>query len=102
MGGDSLEDLPGWRQPQEFIALTDLIGVMCRPGYEPELTDLESALPGIRKKVRFVQAPLLEISSSQLRQRIREGRAFRYYLPEPVFDLIRQQRLYQDEAKIVT
>jgi nicotinate-nucleotide adenylyltransferase len=100
MGSDSLEDLTSWHKPHEFIALCDWIGVMCRPGYEPELTDLERVMPGIREKVRFVQAPLLEISSSQIRQRIHEGRAFRYYLPERVFNLILQHGLYRAKATV--
>ncbi|MDD5370184.1 MAG: nicotinate-nucleotide adenylyltransferase, partial [Anaerolineaceae bacterium] len=88
MGGDSLHDLPTWRLPLELVHEVDAFGVMRRPGDDIDLSHLEQALPGLTEKVRFVDAPLLEISSSQIRYRIRTGKPFRYYLPPPVYDLV--------------
>ena len=78
MGGDSLRDLPTWRAPQDFVAACEGIGVMLRPGVEIDLEGLNRRLPGLAEKVRFVTAPLLEISASDIRKRIAQGRPFRY------------------------
>lgn len=95
IGGDSLRDLPTWHRPQDFLALCDGLGVMRRPGDQVDLSRLEAVLPGLRQKVLFVDAPLLEISSSQIRQRIAQGRAYRYYLPPRVYAIIEEYRLYR-------
>ena len=95
MGGDSLRDLPTWRQPRELVAATDLIGVMRRPGAEFDLSELEIDLPGIKTKIRFVDAPLLDISSQAIRLRAAQGGHFRYYLPDSVYNYILKHSLYK-------
>ena len=94
MGGDSLRDLPTWHRPAEFVSACHLIGVMRRPGDAVELATLEKSLPGLSAKVRFVEAPLLEIAAREIRARIAEGRPFRYFLPEGVYEYIISQGLY--------
>ncbi len=94
MGGDSLADLPLWHSPGEFVQACDAIGVMLRPGHVADLPALEAVLPGITRRVRFVQAPLLDISSSHLRERIAQERPFRYYLPEAVYQIILERKIY--------
>ncbi len=98
MGGDSLRDLPTWHRPREFLEACDGLGVMRRPGAAIDLSDLEEEFPGLGSKVRFVDAPLLEISSSQIRRRIAEGRPYRYYLPSQVFQIIQRARLYLNKT----
>ncbi len=95
IGGDSLRDLPTWHTPDRFVCEADEIGVFRRPGDGVELTDLERILPGLTAKVHYVEAPLLEISSSQIRQRVREGRPYRYYVPQAVYNLIAKKGLYR-------
>ena len=96
MGGDSLGDLPNWHAPQAFVRACDEIGVMQRPGREYDLPDLEVRLPGLTERVRFIDAPLLEISSSQLRRRMAEGEACRYYFLPSVYELIQERGLYRN------
>ena len=95
VGGDSLRDLPTWRRPADILAACRSLGVMRRPGdsFEPAL--LEHSLPGITEKLRFVDAPQLEISSSTIRSRIAEGGHYRYYLQPDVYEYIEQHRLYR-------
>lgn len=95
IGGDSLRDLPRWNRPAEIIAAVHAFGVMRRPGDQVELTALENTLPGLSAKVRFVETPQLEISSSSIRQRIQNGGHFRYYLSSGVYDYILQNKLYR-------
>lgn len=95
VGGDSLIDLHTWHQPDQFVGACDEVGVMCRPGEEIELRRLEEQIPGIIYKLRFINAPLLEISSSKIRQRIKNRNTYRYYLPENVYRIIEGEQLYR-------
>jgi nicotinate-nucleotide adenylyltransferase len=94
MGGDSLRDLPTWFRPQQFVGACHKIGVMLRPGEKIELDDLETQIAGITSKVQWVDAPLLEIASSQIRNRIQLRQPFRFYLPHGVYQIIQKQGLY--------
>ncbi len=94
IGGDSLHDLPNWDRPQEFLEACSGLGVMRRPGTHNHLDELERELPGLSAKLEFVDAPLLEISSSEIRERVRDGGHYRFYLPGAVYEIIRQRGLY--------
>ena len=94
IGGDSLSTLPNWHKPQEFVEACSAIGVMCRPGQQADLQRLEDVIQGISSKVVIIDAPLLEISSSGIRRRVADGKPYRYYLPEAVHRIIREQNLY--------
>lgn len=94
MGGDSLVDLPAWHTPQAFVEAVDEIGVMCRLGETVDLAALEAQLPGVRAKVHFVDAPMLEIASSDIRRRIAAGRTVRYFLTSAVWQKIQIMKLY--------
>ena len=95
IGGDSLRDLPIWHRAMDLVAVCREIGVMRRPGDSVDLLALERSLPGIRPKVRFVDAPLLEIASSEIRRRAAAGESFRYYVPSAVHEYILQHNLYR-------
>jgi len=98
IGGDSLHDLPTWHQPAALIRACAGLGVMRRPGDGVDLAHLESLFPGLSAKVHFVEAPLLEIASSQIRSRIAAGKPYRYYLPAGVRALIEENGWYQEEC----
>jgi nicotinate-nucleotide adenylyltransferase len=95
IGGDSLRDLSRWHRPADLVAACHEIGVMRRPGDSVDLSALERQVPGTQAKVRFVDAPLLEISSSAIRRRIREELPFRYYLSPSVYEYILKNKLYR-------
>ena len=100
LGGDSLNDLPTWHQPKEILYAAHWVGVMRRPGEEMNLQELERELPGITSKVHYVDAPLLEIASREIRSRAATGKPFRYYLPESVYEYIEQHQLYQQSESV--
>ena len=62
------------------------------------LDELESQLPGISSKIHYVDAPLLEIASREIRSRIARGHSVRYYLPTTVYEYINDHHLYQQLA----
>lgn len=95
IGGDSLHDLPRWFHPAELVEAVDAFGVMRRPGDAVDLPALERSLPGLASKTHFVDAPLLEISSTQIRARVAASRPYRYYLPVRVYRLIEARGYYR-------
>ena len=96
LGGDSLRDLPEWYRPVELVSKCHEIGVMRRPEDSIDLSTLEKKIAGITSKVRFVDAPLLEIASREIRRRVLEGQPFRYYVCPAVHDYILEHRLYRE------
>jgi nicotinate-nucleotide adenylyltransferase len=95
IGGDSLQDLPSWYRPREFLQACTGLGVMRRPSDSVELHTLEQLLPGISHRIIFFEAPLLDISSSDIRERISAGRPFRYYLSPSVYLYVKDFDLYR-------
>jgi nicotinate-nucleotide adenylyltransferase len=95
MGGDSLRDLPIWKQPQVLLDNCSALAVMRRQGDEIDMGSLESIFPHLRQKIRWIDAPLLEISGTQIRERLKQGGPVRYLLPPAVYRIITDQKLYQ-------
>lgn len=95
IGADSLRDIPTWHKPQELIDQVMGFGVMRRPDIEFDLGSLEALFPGLSAKLAFIDTPLLQISSSQIRKRAAAGRNFRYFVPHEVYQIIEEKQLYQ-------
>jgi nicotinate-nucleotide adenylyltransferase len=95
MGGDSLRDLPTWHDPSAFVDEIAGLGVYRRPGSDPDLDALETICPGVKAKTVFFTAPLIDISAADIRQRIKEGRPYRYFLLPSVYQSIKRHNYYQ-------
>jgi len=87
MGMDSLRSLGLWRQPDEIIRLARIAAVS-RPGSLVDWPELESILPGVRAATDLVSTLNIGISSTGIRQRLRQGRSVRYLVPLGVDQLI--------------
>ena len=98
IGWDSLEEFHTWHKATEILTeVTHLVAVR-RPGYEEDHEYnqvLEQRLPGILQRLLVVQAPQLEISATDLRQRVAEERPIKYQTPEGVETYIKENGLYQ-------
>jgi nicotinate-nucleotide adenylyltransferase len=94
VGVDSLTEIVTWYQPQSLLELCEL-AVVERPGVLVDPASLERELPGISSKIHWIRMPGLEISSSELRARVREGRPISYLVPAPVERYILEQGLYR-------
>jgi nicotinate-nucleotide adenylyltransferase len=94
IGSDSLCDLLTWHDPVRVVAQARL-AVMRRLGAEPNICALESALPGITARVDWVDAPWLDVSSTDIQRRVREGLSIRYLVPREVEHYIAERRLYR-------
>lgn len=89
IGSDSLAGFDGWREPDELLERVPLV-VFPRSGF------LDAAAPrGREDRVTFADAPLIEISGTELRRRVREGLSIRYMVPEEVRRYIDRHGLYR-------
>lgn len=94
IGEDSLKDLPNWHKPHRFLTTIDQLAVAPRPGIETDLDKLDQELPGLSEKTVFIPDIMVEISSSIVRERIREGAPFEHFLIHTVIDYIKKNKLY--------
>lgn len=92
-GGDVARSLPSWREPEQVLALARL-AVIERAG--AGRAEIERALGPLAggASASFLATPLLDVSSSDVRRRLAEGRPVRYLLPDAVADYIAQHGLY--------
>ncbi len=97
MGADSLADLPLWREPQAILELATIVAVNRGQQPPPDLGSLEARLgPIVRERVRVVTMSAIELSATEIRERVRSGRSLRFRVPRAVEEYIRQQRLYRN------
>ena len=95
LGQDALLDMPHWRDPAGILRLARL-GVAARGGrLSADLTALEPVLPGIGGRVAAVPMPRIEVSSTEIRRRVREGGSIRFFVPPPVAAYIAEHGLYR-------
>jgi nicotinate-nucleotide adenylyltransferase len=97
-GADTLGDILSWHEPRRIVELAE-IAVVDRPGVELDLDGLEQHLPGLGARLHHVHMPLLDISSTDLRQRVRDGRPISYLLPDDVMAYILEHELYLEEYR---
>ncbi|HSR43042.1 MAG TPA: nicotinate-nucleotide adenylyltransferase [Longimicrobiales bacterium] len=88
MGVDQFAELHTWKEPAEVARLSRLV-VITREGDDPEGVD-----PGVDVDYDFVPVTRIDISSTRIRERVREGRPIRYLVPEAVRRIIERERLY--------
>ena len=102
IGLDMLAELPGWHRAAEVIAEARII-TAARP---PMPQDLEERLAGLgrafgeeqarRLRAGMLATPLIDVSATEIRQRVRHGRSVRYLVPDAVADYIQRHGLYRE------
>ncbi|WP_100010573.1 nicotinate-nucleotide adenylyltransferase [Lentibacillus sediminis] len=85
IGADMVEYLPHWDRIDELLELVQFVGVK-RQGYS-----LSTTYPIIE-----VDVPFVEISSTMIRERIRNKLPIRYLVTESVNEYLKEQQLYED------
>ena len=97
-GADAILEILTWKDPEALFAESRFL-VANRPGYT--LEKLVDALPELNsngqraiENVLLMDIPALAISSTDIRERVNEGRPFRYMVPEQVWAYIQEKGLY--------
>jgi len=91
-GADAMLEILKWKDPGEVLALAHFIAAT-RPGYD--LTRFESLTRAGHANATVMSIPALAISSTDVRERIRDGRPIRYLVPEGVKSYIEKAGLYR-------
>lgn len=94
IGADSLATLPRWKNPVGIMKLSRL-AVVKRPGVAVDVDALERQLPALKERVDWVDAPLVDISATDIRRRVSEGRSIRYRVSDAVREYIETNGLYK-------
>ena len=89
IGSDAVAELSTWREPEAVLELATFLVVM-RPGYD--LARLEDRF---KKCVESVPVTGLNISSTEIRERVKQGRPIKHLVPEKVEQYIRERGLYK-------
>ena len=94
LGWDNLAQLPRWKEPFRLVQKCRLVAVP-RPGHSlPDLTSLETAVPGLSQRLLLLDKPEIDITATEIRKRVTRGLAIDHLVPEPVAGYIKEHKLY--------
>ena len=91
--------LPRWREPEAILELATLAVAERGEDRRQQITQRLRRLRGA-DRVQFFSMPRLDVSSTDIRDRVRAGRPIRYLVPDDVAHRIGAQGLYQTEAPV--
>ncbi len=96
IGSDALLDFPRWRQPARLMEICRL-AAFARPNVAlPSLDDLERAVPGISRRIDFVEIPQVNVSATEIRRLVTQGASIGHLVPRAVESYIVKHGLYVD------
>lgn len=88
IGGDNWELFGKWRNSEEILAKYHVL-IYPRLGYEVNIPN------ELADRVALVDAPIIELSSTEIRERLASGLNVRYYVPDEVLEYIERKNLYR-------
>ncbi|RRA98847.1 nicotinate (nicotinamide) nucleotide adenylyltransferase [Larkinella rosea] len=86
IGGDNLAQFPNWKNYEKIL---EYFGLYVYPRPKSEPSPLEQ-----HPNVRFVEAPLLDISATFIRDCLKNNRSIRYLVPDVVGEIIERKKFY--------
>lgn len=86
MGSDSYQNLPRWKNHEQLLKTTDFY-IYVRAGFE-RIPEYAGA------RISILEAPLLQISATHIRNILREGKSIRYLVPDTVKEEIERNHYY--------
>jgi nicotinate-nucleotide adenylyltransferase len=98
LGGDQAAALPTWHEPEKVLESATVAAVE-RVGWSRSAIGIKIARLRGSDRVRHVDTPLIQISSTGIRRRVREGRPIRYLVPTAVEEYIGSHQLYREKVK---
>ena len=99
MAADSLAQIDTWRQPDQLLERIEWV-VGPRPGVAlPDPASLEDRFGVNASRIHLLDGPSLDVSSTQIRERVAAGHAIGYLVPRGVEELIVDRGLYRRERR---
>jgi nicotinate-nucleotide adenylyltransferase len=93
LGGDQAAALPGWHEPETVLSLAT-VAVVERTNWSRSAIGIKvGRLPGA-DRIRYLDMPVMQVSSSAIRRRVAEGLPIRYLVPDKVANYIGANGLY--------
>ena len=93
-GTDAILELPTWKDPKTLLSLCKFISVN-RPNYIENVEDkIKEITDEFGGEIFLVNGPELNISSTLIRNRVKEGKTIRYLVPDEVNNYIIKNKLY--------
>lgn len=96
VGADSLANFSTWHEPETIIRLATL-GVAERPGSVID-NEVRDSVPGLADRILEFDSPLIELSSTEIRERRQNHKSITYLVPEGVEDYIVERGLYRSRS----
>ena len=98
VGADSLDYMEKWKDPARVFEQCNVVAVN-RKGYNDFIMKekAEELYNKFSADITFVHMPTIDISSSDIRERIKSGKSVRYLVPDAVIEYIRENKLYIGE-----
>jgi nicotinate-nucleotide adenylyltransferase len=97
IGADSLSDLATWREPERIAELATVVAVNRGDRPLPQLDTLQTQLgEKIASRVALASMPGIDLSATDIRRRVRDGKSIRYLVPRAVEIYIAEHGLYQN------
>jgi nicotinate-nucleotide adenylyltransferase len=93
VGTDAIIDMPSWYNIDELLRICNFVAIN-RPGYDPNNADKK-----IIQNVHFVKVSNIDVSSSEIRRRIRDGMSIKYLVPMEVEEYIYKNGLYSHDKE---
>lgn len=106
LGMDAWLGLPHWYQADDLLNYANLL-VINRPQQDKQLSDwhhhkldthqceFKQLLASKYNKIAFLNLPQLDVSSSQIKEKLKHGHSIRYLVADDVLNFIQQQELYK-------
>ena len=97
LGGDQAAALASWHEPEQVLERAT-VAVFERVSWSRDAIGLQIGRLRGAQAVRYLDMPLIQVSSSAIRRRVREGLPIRYLVPDAVDDYITSHDLYGAES----
>lgn len=98
LGADSLFYIEKWNHPEQILGKIPIIaavrGDADREDLNKQICYLNERYPDSVGQITLLDTPHIEISSTMIRERVRQGKTIKYYVPKDVEKYIYQQKLY--------
>jgi nicotinate-nucleotide adenylyltransferase len=89
LGIDTLIEFPKWKDPNKLFLLSEIV-IINRPNLY-----VQDVHPDFSNRVKYLSVPMLEISSSMIREYMSQNKSIKYLVDKDVFEYIQTHNLYK-------